>query len=73
MMESNAKFPKYMPAWSLTTRSAWSAAQGRHKAVRKTSKNGTHRELDVANTVAAAMKEWAIEKGATHSHTGSSP
>ena len=37
-----------------------------YKAVRKTSKNGTHLELDVANTVAAAMKEWAIEKGATH-------
>ena len=37
-----------------------------YKAVRKTSKNGTHLELDVANTVAAVMKEWAIEKGATH-------
>ena len=37
-----------------------------YKAVRKTSKHGTHLELDVANTVAAVMKEWAIEKGATH-------
>ncbi len=37
-----------------------------YKAVRKTSKNGTHLELDVANTVAAVMKEWAMEKGATH-------
>ena len=37
-----------------------------YKAVRKTSRNLTHLELDVANTVAAAMKEWAIEKGATH-------
>jgi len=37
-----------------------------YKAVQKTSKNGTHLELDVANTVAAVMKEWAIEKGATH-------
>ena len=37
-----------------------------YKAVHKTSKNGTHLELDVANTVAAVMKEWAIEKGATH-------
>ena len=37
-----------------------------YTAVRKTSKNGTHLELDVANTVAAVMKEWAIEKGATH-------
>ncbi len=37
-----------------------------YKAVRKTSKNGTHLELDVANTVAAVMKEWAIERGATH-------
>ena len=37
-----------------------------YKAVRKTSKKGTHLELDVANTVAAVMKEWALEKGATH-------
>ena len=37
-----------------------------YKAVHKTIKNGTHLELDVANTVAAVMKEWAIEKGATH-------
>ena len=37
-----------------------------YKAVQKTSKKGTHLELDVANTVAAVMKEWAIEKGATH-------
>ena len=37
-----------------------------YKAVQKTSKNGTHLELDVANTVAAVMKEWAIERGATH-------
>lgn len=37
-----------------------------YKAVIKTSRNGTHLELDVANVVAAAMKEWAIEHGATH-------
>ncbi|MGN0362157.1 MAG: glutamine synthetase III, partial [Bilifractor sp.] len=37
-----------------------------YKAVRKTIKNGSHLELDVANTVAAVMKEWAIEHGATH-------
>ena len=37
-----------------------------YKAVRKTIENETHLELDVANTVAAAMKEWAIELGATH-------
>ena len=37
-----------------------------YKAVKKTIKNGTHLELDVANTVAAVMKEWAIEHGATH-------
>ena len=37
-----------------------------YRAVKKTSKNGTHLELDVANTVAAAMKEWAMEHGATH-------
>jgi glutamine synthetase len=27
---------------------------------------GTHLELDVANVVAAAMKNWAVENGATH-------
>ena len=37
-----------------------------YKALRKTIENGTHLELDVANTVAAAMKEWAVEHGATH-------
>lgn len=37
-----------------------------YKALRKTIVNGTHLELDVANAVAVAMKEWAIELGATH-------
>lgn len=37
-----------------------------YKALRKTIDNNTHLELDVANAVAAAMKEWAIEHGATH-------
>ncbi|MGN0255056.1 MAG: glutamine synthetase III [Chordicoccus sp.] len=37
-----------------------------YKAVHKTIQNGTHLELDVANSVAAVMKEWAIEHGATH-------
>ncbi len=37
-----------------------------YKAVHKTIEQGTHLELDVANTVAAVMKEWAIENGATH-------
>jgi glutamine synthetase len=37
-----------------------------YKALKKTISRGTHLELDVANSVANAMKEWAIEKGATH-------
>ncbi|MDO5336587.1 MAG: glutamine synthetase III [Eubacteriales bacterium] len=37
-----------------------------YKALRKTIQNGTHLELDVANAVAVAMKEWAVENGATH-------
>ena len=37
-----------------------------YKAVRKTIEQGSHLELDVANCVAATMKEWAIENGATH-------
>jgi len=35
-------------------------------ALRKTMAEGTHLELDVANAVANAMKNWAIENGATH-------
>ena len=37
-----------------------------YKALRKTIENGTHLELDVANSVAVAMKEWEVENGATH-------
>ena len=37
-----------------------------YKALKKAIANGTHLELDVANVVANAMKDWAIEKGATH-------
>ncbi len=37
-----------------------------YKAVKKTIESGTHLELDVANSVAVAMKEWATENGATH-------
>lgn len=37
-----------------------------YKALKKTIKEGTHLELDVANVVANAMKDWAVEKGATH-------
>ena len=38
-----------------------------YKALRKTIENGTHLvETDVANSVAVAMKEWAVENGATH-------
>ena len=37
-----------------------------YKALRKTIENNPHLELDVANAVAVAMKEWAVENGATH-------
>ena len=37
-----------------------------YKAVRGAIRQGTHLELDVANSVAAVMKEWALELGATH-------
>ena len=36
------------------------------KALKKTLDDGEPLNLDVANQVAHAMKEWAIEKGATH-------
>ena len=37
-----------------------------YKALRKTIENNTHLEVDIANSVAVAMKEWAVEHGATH-------
>ena len=37
-----------------------------YKALRKTINTNTHLELDVANAVAIAMKEWAVDHGATH-------
>ena len=37
-----------------------------YKALRKTIENGSHLDLDIANAVAVAMKEWAVENGATH-------
>ena len=37
-----------------------------YKAVHETAATGSHLQLDVANTVASVMKEWAIELGATH-------
>ncbi len=37
-----------------------------YKALQRTIKNGKHLEESVANVVANAMKDWAIEKGATH-------
>jgi glutamine synthetase type III len=37
-----------------------------YKALKKTMSQGTHLELDVANVVANAMKDWAVEKGVTH-------
>ncbi len=37
-----------------------------YRALQRTIKNGKHLEESVANVVANAMKDWAIEKGATH-------
>ena len=37
-----------------------------YKAMQKTIKDGRRLDLSVANVVANAMKDWAIEKGATH-------
>ena len=37
-----------------------------YRAMLRTIKNGKHLDLEVANVVANAMKDWAIEKGATH-------
>lgn len=37
-----------------------------YKSLRKTIENGKDLDIAVANVVAIAMKDWAIEKGATH-------
>ena len=37
-----------------------------YRAMQRTIKNGKRMDLEVANVVANAMKDWAIEKGATH-------
>ena len=37
-----------------------------YKSLRKTIDNGKDLDITVANAVANAMKDWAIEKGATH-------
>ncbi len=37
-----------------------------YRSLRRTIATGKHLDLDVANVVANAMKNWAIEKGATH-------
>lgn len=37
-----------------------------YKSLHYTIKNGTELDITVANVVANAMKDWAIEKGATH-------
>ena len=60
-------FLKFMAVLFLTTRSCVSKLpKDMYKALKKTIENGTHLELDVANSVAVAMKEWALEHGATH-------
>lgn len=37
-----------------------------YKSLRKTIENGADLDINVANIVANAMKDWAVEKGATH-------
>lgn len=37
-----------------------------YKALKRTMDQGKHLKLDIANVVASAMKDWAVENGATH-------
>ena len=37
-----------------------------YKALRRTIKDGRALDLELANIVASAMKDWAVENGATH-------
>lgn len=40
--------------------------KGTYKALKETIKNGAPLDINVANIVANAMKDWALEKGVTH-------
>ncbi|HZK38823.1 MAG TPA: glutamine synthetase III [Clostridia bacterium] len=40
--------------------------QDTYKKLKRTIENGRDLDVDVANAVAIAMKDWAVEKGATH-------
>ena len=44
-----------------------------YHSLKRTIQNGTRLDLSVANAVADAMKDWAVENGATHFTIGSSP
>ena len=37
-----------------------------YESIKKTIKDGRSLKLETANVIAAAMKDWAVEKGATH-------
>ena len=37
-----------------------------YKAIKKTIRDGKRLDIEVANVTANAMKDWAVEKGATH-------
>lgn len=44
-----------------------------YKKLKKTIEDGTELDPSIADVVAHAMKDWAIERGATHFHTGFQP
>lgn len=44
-----------------------------YRSLLKTIDEGAPLDMSVANVVANAMKDWAVEKGATHFTLGSSP
>ena len=41
-------------------------SQETYEAMQKTIRDGRKLDITIANSVANAMKDWAIEKGATH-------
>ena len=43
-----------------------------YNSLRRTIDEGSELNINVANAVAEAMKEWAVAQGATHLPTGSS-
>ena len=66
-MRDETRLPEYFGAYVFDDKVQRDRLPGPvYKALRRTIETGAELESDVADAVAAAMKDWAIERGATH-------